>query len=114
MMYPNWQQGMARPGYSNRIRPVTSVEEVKASPIDFDGSVFYFHDLANKKIYTKQINLDGMVLIEAYALTPLSQPEEPAYVTKDEFQQAIQAILTKMKGENSNEQPVSNDAVFNF
>lgn len=114
MMYPSWQNGMVRPNYSSRIRPVTSVEEVKASPIDFDGSVFYFHDVANKKIYTKQINLDGMVLIEAYTLAPVMQPEEQAYVTKDEFQQVIQAIVSKMKGEAPNEQPVSNDAVFNF
>ena len=40
-------------------RPVSSIEEVKATSIDFDGSVFFFPDLANKKIYTKQINLDG-------------------------------------------------------
>jgi hypothetical protein len=34
-------------------RPVSSIEEVKASAIDFDGSVFYFPDVANKRIYTK-------------------------------------------------------------
>jgi hypothetical protein len=46
-------------GWNNRIRPVSSIEEVRAASIDFDGSVFYFSDLANKRIYTKQINLDG-------------------------------------------------------
>ena len=35
------------------VRPVSSVEEVRAYPIDFDGSIFYFPDIANKKIYTK-------------------------------------------------------------
>ena len=39
-------------------RPVTSIEEVRAMTIDFDGSVFFFPDLANKRIYTKQINFD--------------------------------------------------------
>lgn len=40
-------------------RPVSSLEEARAAAIDFDGSVFFFPDLANKRIYTKQINLDG-------------------------------------------------------
>jgi hypothetical protein len=50
------------------VRPVSSIEEVKASAIDFDGSVFYFPDLANKKIYTKFINLDGTASINMYEL----------------------------------------------
>ena len=37
-------------------RPVSSLEEVKAIPIDFDGSIFYFPDIANRKIYTKQLH----------------------------------------------------------
>ena len=36
-----------------RIRPVASLDEVRAISIDFDGSVFYFPDYANRKIYTK-------------------------------------------------------------
>ena len=35
-------------------RPVASLEEVRAASIDFDGSVFFFPDLANTRIYTKQ------------------------------------------------------------
>jgi hypothetical protein len=34
-------------------RPVSSLEEVRALSIDFDGSIFYFPDVANKCIYTK-------------------------------------------------------------
>jgi hypothetical protein len=41
------------------VRPVSSIEEVRASPIEFDGSIFYFSDIANKKIYTKFVNMDG-------------------------------------------------------
>jgi len=40
-------------------KPVASVEEARATSIDFDGSIFFFPDLANKRIYTKQINMDG-------------------------------------------------------
>jgi hypothetical protein len=34
-------------------RLVSSIEEARATSIDFDGSIFYFPDLANKRIYTK-------------------------------------------------------------
>jgi hypothetical protein len=34
-------------------RPVSSFEEARAMTIDFDGSTFFFPDLANKRIYTK-------------------------------------------------------------
>lgn len=49
-------------------RPVTSLEEARASIVDFDGSIFFFPDLANKRIYTKQITMDGTALINVYEL----------------------------------------------
>lgn len=49
-------------------RPVTSIDEAKASMIDLDGSVFVFPDYGNNKIYTKQINLDGTATIKTYTL----------------------------------------------
>lgn len=48
---------------TQRIRPVASLEEVRVMSIDFDGSVFYFPDYANRRIYTKQINMDGTASI---------------------------------------------------
>lgn len=59
-------------------RPVSSFDEAKAAMIDLDGSVHYFTDKANKKIYTKQINLDGTALIETYSLdSPIIPAEQP-------------------------------------
>ena len=49
-------------------RAVTSEEEVRACPIDFDGSIFVFTDIANKKIYTKQIDLNGRADLKVYKL----------------------------------------------
>ena len=110
-MYSNMQQQMVRPAYpssglySNRIRPVSSLEEARASVIDFDGSVFYFPDAANKKIYTKQINLDGTALLNMYVLQEIpTTPQPDTYVSKDEFQQTISLLLgeiNKMKGEQN-------------
>jgi hypothetical protein len=47
---------------------VSSLEEARATSIDFDGSIFYFPDIANKCIYTKQINIDGTANLQMYEL----------------------------------------------
>ena len=101
---PQQQQygGMARPAYqpngqNNRIRPVSSIEEVRAALIDFDGSVFYFSDLANKKIYTKQINLDGTASLNMYELKETPIMEQPIvdtsnFVTRSEFEDVVNRL----------------------
>ena len=98
---------VSRPTYQNSAmaysglkgRPVTSFEEARASMVDFDGSVFYFPDLANRRIYTKQINMDGTALMNVYELKeiPIVQEQIPDidlqnFVTKDEFNQAINQL----------------------
>lgn len=97
-----------------QVRPVSSVEEVKASPIDFDGSIFYFPDIANKKIYTKSINLDGTVAINVYELKTLTdQSMISSYVTRQEFDDTINKItimydeLLKTKETVENIQPAA-------
>ena len=102
MQYPTQQQqygGVSRPayqtvGWNNRIRPVSSIEEVRAASIDFDGSVFYFSDLANKRIYTKQINLDGTAQLNMYELKETPVMEQPIvdtsnFITRTEFDNVI-------------------------
>lgn len=90
--YPQWAQTA---NTNPQVRPVSSIEEVKASPIDFDGSIFYFTDMANKKIYTKQINMDGTVSINLYEqkdlLSSLSDqiPDISQFVTRQEFETII-------------------------
>lgn len=74
-------------------RPVSSIEEVRATSIDFDGSVFFFPDIANKRIYTKQINLDGTSTLNVYELKniPIEQPaiNPSQYVTREEFEATL-------------------------
>lgn len=73
--------------------PVSSLEEVKASTIDFDGSIFYFPDIANKRIYTKAVGMDGVALLNMYELKPLPvDPIEGDYITRTEFDQALARI----------------------
>lgn len=82
-----------------RGRMVSSIEEARASAIDFDGSVFYFPDLANKRIYTKQINIDGTATLNMYVLQPIpvAQEQQPAqdYITREEFQKFVESLKPK-------------------
>ena len=80
-------------------RPVSSLEEARASSIDFDGSIFYFPDLANKRIYTKQINLDGTSTLNMYELRDV--PLEPMtiqgnFVTREEFEAVINQLKSAL------------------
>lgn len=72
-------------------RLVSSIEEARAQTIDFDGSVFYFPDLANRRIYTKQINLDGTSTLNMYELKeiPVQSTVGVEYITREEFEQVI-------------------------
>lgn len=96
--YPNYYPPVQqqRPMAPNlRGRPVSSLDEVRATSVDFDGSVFFFPDMANKRIYTKQINLDGTALINMYELKnlPIEQvPVNSNYVTKEEFDETLKKI----------------------
>lgn len=76
-----------------RGHPVSSLEEAKAATIEFDGSIFYFPDIANKRIYTKTTNLDGTASFNMYELKPLPPaPIEGDYITRPEFEQALARI----------------------
>lgn len=76
-----------------RGRPVSSLDEVRASTIDFDGSIFYFPDVANKCIYTKQINMDGTATLNMYELKSIPSAEQSIpmqnFITREEFEQVI-------------------------
>ena len=100
MQYPTYQQtGQMQLGLKGR--PVSSLEEARATSIDFDGSVFYFPDLANKRIYTKQINMDGTATLCMYELREMPiQREESAFVpsvekfvTREEFERVLAQLL---------------------
>lgn len=106
--YPQQQQQpvyQARPSYVEQVqqspqfmglkgRPVASFDEAKASMIDFDGSVFYFPDAANKKIYTKQINLDGTSTINVYTMIEAPAAEN---VSRQEFNDTITALVQEIE-----------------
>lgn len=77
-------------------RPVSSIDEARASSIDFDGTVFYFPDLANKCIYTKQINLDGTATLLMYELKEIPVPSQPNFITREEFENTIAQLKNSL------------------
>ena len=93
----------APPQVTLKGRLVSSLEEARATSIDFDGSVFYFPDLANKRIYTKQINIDGTASLYVYELreTPIENeasgfvPSVEKFVTREEFERVLAELRQK-------------------
>lgn len=81
-------------------RPVSSIEEVRAAQIDFDGSLFIFPDIANKCIYTKQISANGSAILNKYTLHEEAQPALPTYVTKEEFDVIISQLKTSIENKD--------------
>ena len=112
---PQQYQPWTPPTQTQQVRPVSSVEEVKACPIDFDGSIFYFTDVANKRIYTKQINLDGTATINLYELKTDQPASVPQYVTKQEFENVITNLYNTftplLKTEEVAQQPTAQPIV---
>lgn len=53
-----------------KCRPVANYEEANATPVDMDGSLHVFTDIGNRKIYTKQIGLDGLAVVDTYEYVP--------------------------------------------
>ena len=111
--------------YSRSVQPaflkgrlVASIEEARATSIDFDGSIFYFPDLANKRIYTKQINMDGTATLNMYELRdiPTVNETQPSilpmnnYITREEFDQVVnqlKAMLVTEQPQPVIEQPIA-------
>ena len=125
------QPQQVAPQVELRGRMVSSIEEARATPIDFDGSVFYFPDLANKRIYTKQINMDGTASINMYELKeiPNSSQSNNDYITREEFNTtltSIKEVFAQIMGSNNavapsqesgqpaQQQPTESKPQFNF
>lgn len=81
-------------------RAVTSVDEAKAAMIDLDGSLHVFTDLGNKKIYTKQINLDGTATLNIFSLeeVPAQKPQENkvVFVEKGELDCVVNSLREEL------------------
>lgn len=97
----NYRQAPPQAGLRGHL--VASLEEARAASIDFDGSIFYFPDLANKRIYTKQINIDGTAALCMYELREFPVQKEESgnvpsvekFVTREEFERVLAELRQK-------------------
>ena len=97
----SYRQAPPQTGLKGRL--VASLEEARATSIDFDGSIFYFPDLANKRIYTKQINMDGTATLCMYELREMPReenfsdfvPSADKFVTREEFERVLAELRQK-------------------
>ena len=110
-----------QPSISLKGRPVGSIDEVRASMIDFDGSVFYFPDIAKKRIYTKQMNLDGTSSLQIYQLmeTPNIENEVPQiavddFVSRETFDKVIAELTAEIQFLKSQKKEEKSNAEYNF
>ena len=98
-------------------RFVSSVDEVRAAQVDFDGNIFVFPDMANKKIYTKQIDLNGNVKLEEYDWVPIEKTAAVGdFVTKQEFEETMAKVkeaISQAIQPQVTQQPQSKEG-FNF
>ena len=92
----NYQAALRQQPVGLKGRPVSSIDEARASSVDFDGTVFYFPDLANKCIYTKQINLDGTATLLMYELKEIPVPSQPNFITREEFENTIAQLKNSL------------------
>lgn len=70
--------------------PVGSLDEVRAAQIALDGSVHVFPDLTGARIYTKQINLNGLPEIKTYEIVQ-AQP-------KNSLEERVAALEAALRG----------------
>lgn len=100
---PSFQQYMPQPSQPQQPqqqmlkgRPVSSVDEARAAQIDYDGSLFIFPDITGKKIYTRQVMLDGTSIFNTYTLDESVDAKKTPYVMRDEFENTVNNINTAL------------------
>lgn len=81
-MNQNQQPGMMNQNFI-KCRAVTSEDEARAAMIDLNGSIHVFTDIGNKKIYTKQINIDGTATLNTYVLDSPQEAEKQPHTVQN-------------------------------
>lgn len=81
-----------------KCRAVTSIDEAKAAMIDLDGSLHVFTDIPHRKIYTKQINLDGTASLNIYSLEETPTPVQSGATVPNSAKESSvpESIFTQM------------------
>lgn len=107
--YPQFAGNNYGQGYGQQMqqvlygRMVTCFDEVKACPINMDGSINYFPNISSGEIYTKQLSIDGTPAYEVYRkvehneLNKQQQKDNEVlstdmFVTREEYNNVINSL----------------------
>lgn len=101
-MYQRQQMPMTSPQMAStqpylKGRVVASIDEVRASQVDLDGSVTYFASPAEGKIYAKGIDMQGLPYIQVYELQQAPAPAANMRRDTSEMEARIVALENKVK-----------------
>lgn len=78
-------------------RVVASIEEARASQVDFDGSATYFVCPGEQKIYAKSIGLNGLPVFLTYELSANQNEKNEEKIQKNDFDKRLLALEAKVK-----------------
>ena len=107
--YSSPYQYMAQPNRTPPVQMVSSMAEVRAARIEYDGNVNVFLCPAQQCIYTKQIDFNtGGARILVYKLQDIQTPQYADMSAVNSLSQRVSMIESYLKGGNTNVQ--SNDA----
>lgn len=87
--------------------PVTSIDEARAAMVDVDGSVTVFTDLANGKIYTKAVDLNGLAILQTYELAVNVHPQATAEQRIEQLETMVNSLREEIENVKQSNNPVN-------
>ena len=107
MMQQQFQQMPQQPMMGLKGRLVSSLDEVKASVVDMDGSETYFPHPASNSIFTKCIDMQGNSVIKHYVLEDVKDSKlDPVKEELDKLNKRVndlEDMLNSLTGGTSQE-----------
>ena len=79
---------------------VSSIDEVRATPVDMDGSETYFPHPASNSIFTKSIDMNGNQVIRKYVLDTDDGGKEISIADLDKRVKMLEELLEGFTGGN--------------
>ena len=98
MLQQQFQQMPQQPMMGLKGRVVSSIDEVRATPVDMDGSETYFPHPASNSIFTKSIDMNGNQVIRKYALDNDVGGQDVNVNDLDKRVKSLEEILESLTG----------------
>lgn len=116
--YPQYQQQYQQPQQQYNINNTQGLQgkvlqaenELETANMTFDGTTNYF-PIGNEFIYTKQLGLDGNIIVKKYKLVTENKKVENSnnnYVTKEQLEETVTNIINKIFGGSDNATTTTN------